>query len=385
MSGGATLIADFRSRYGGTPRLFRAPARINVIGEHTDYNDGFVLPAAIQYETMLAIRPRSDRVLRLHSQTNGKSAEFDLVAESPPRHDWADYAFGVAVMLQRGGMRLPGADILVTSSIPMGAGLSSSAALEVATGYGLLALAGVPVDKVALARLCQRAENDHVGMRCGIMDQFICCNGLRDHALLIDIRSLESRSVPLDPRLRLVVANSMVHHSLAGSEYNKRRASCEEGVRLLASALGPIAALRDVTREMLESNRRLLPEETYRRCRHIITENARVIAAGKAFEAEEWETVGHLMDESHVSMRDDYEITCPEVDGLVAIARKQPGVLGTRMTGGGFGGCTVSLVEEGEVESFIATVGAAYEKATGLKAQIFACTPSEGAGPLDLT
>lgn len=383
MSGTGELIADFRALYGGTPQLFRAPARVNLIGEHTDYNDGFVLPAAIQYETLVALRPRPDRLLRLRSQTNGAGAEFDLDASSPRRGDWADYAFGVAVMLQRGGTRLTGADILVASSIPMGGGLSSSAAFEVAMGYGLLTLAGVPVDKAALARVCQQAENDYVGMRCGIMDQFICCNGMRDHALLIDTRSLCSHPVPIDPRLRLVVANSMVHHSLASGEYNRRRASCEEGVRRLAPALGPIKALRDVTSEMLESHRELLPEETYRRCRHIVGENARVLAAGKALEAGAWERFGRLMDESHVSMRDDYEITCPEVDGLVAIARSQPGVLGARMTGGGFGGCTVSLVESGAVEDFMVAVGTAYENATGLKADIFACRPSEGAGPLD--
>lgn len=376
------LIAGFRALYGGTPLLFRAPARVNVIGEHTDYNDGFVMPAALNCETRAAMLPRADRLLRLHSMTNGKSAEFDLDTEPAPGRDWADYAFGVAVMLQRAGARLRGADILVASSVPIGSGLSSSAAFEVAIGYGLLTLADEAVDKRELARLCQKAENEYVGMRCGIMDQFISCNGIHHHALLIDTRSLETRPVRIDPGVRLIVANSMVRHHLAGGEYNKRRASCEQGVRLLAQALGPIRALRDVSAEALEAHKGLLPRETYRRCRHVVSENARVLAGAAALEAGDWNYFGRLMNDSHSSMRFDYEITCPEIDTLVDIARRQPGVLGSRMTGGGFGGCTVSLVRAESAADFIAAVGAAYERATDLKSNIFTCVPQPGAGRL---
>lgn len=379
----AELIAGFKALYGGEPALFRAPGRVNLIGEHTDYNDGFIMPAALEYETRAAMALRDDRLIRIHSANNGASAEFDLDDPAPqPRHEWTDYAFGVAVVLQRAGKPLKGADILISSSVPVGSGLSSSAALEVAIGYGLLTLAGVAVDRVELAKLCQKAENEYVGMRCGIMDQFISCNGEHDHALMIDCRSLEKRSVPIDPRARLVVANSMVHHALAGGEYNKRRASCEEGVRLLQPALGPIAALRDVSVEALEANKGRLSEETYRRCRHVVTENERVVAAAAALEAGDLSRCGELMDQSHVSMRDDYAISCPEVDALVAIAQKQPGCLGSRMTGGGFGGCTVSLVEAEAADAFMAAVKAAYAAATGHQSTIFACSPREGVGLL---
>ncbi|MCM5556262.1 galactokinase [Pleomorphomonas sp. JP5] len=377
------LKAGFKDIFGGEPFLVRAPGRVNLIGEHTDYNDGFIMPAALEYETRAAVAPRADRILRVHSTKIGVTKEFDLDDPAPqPKHDWTDYVFGVAVALAGAGKRLKGADIMIASSVPFGSGLSSSAALEVSIGYSLLTVAGLPIDTVELAKLCQKAENEFVGMRCGIMDQFISCNGQHDHALMIDCRSLEKRSVPIDPRARIVVANSMVHHELASGEYNKRRASCEEAVRLLAPALGPIKALRDVTPTDLEANKALLSEVTYRRARHIVTENERVIEAAEALAAGDLARCGALMNLSHASMRDDYEISCDEVDVLVDIAQKQSGVFGSRMTGGGFGGCTVSLVEAGAVESFMENVKAAYETATGLKSTIFACSPQQGVGPL---
>ena len=331
-----------------------------------------------------AAAARPDTIIRIHSLNTGDSAEFDLGAPDPqPRHDWSDYAFGTALMLQRAGHAISGADIMVTSSVPIGSGLSSSAAFEVVIGYALLSLAGLPVDTVELAKLSQKAENEFVGMRCGIMDQFISANGTADHALMIDCRSLETRAVPIDARARIVVANSMVHHAHAGGEYNKRRASCEEGVAELAPALGgTITALRDVTPEQLKAHRHLLSEETWRRCRHVISENARVLDAAAALEKGDLPSFGMLMDASHVSMRDDYEITCPEIDKLVEISRQQPGVFGSRMTGGGFGGCTVSLVAEKAVDAFIESVGTAYQEATGLTPEIFACSPMPGVGPL---
>lgn len=377
------LKAGFKDIFGSEPFLVRAPGRVNLIGEHTDYNDGFIMPAALEYETRAAVVPRSDRILRVHSAKIGETREFNLDDPAPqPKRDWTDYVFGVAVALAGAGKKLKGADILVASSVPVGSGLSSSAALEVSIGYSLLTVAGLPIDTVELAKLCQKAENEFVGMRCGIMDQFISCNGQHDHALMIDCRSLEKRPVPIDPRARIVVANSMVHHELASGEYNKRRASCEEAVRLLSPVLGPIKALRDVTPADLEANKGLLSDVTYRRARHIVTENERVLEAADALAAGDLPRCGALMNQSHVSMRDDYEISCEEVDILVDIAQKQPGVFGSRMTGGGFGGSTVSLVDASLADAFMENVRTAYEKATGLKSTIFACSPQQGVGPL---
>ncbi len=383
MSDTDLLREAFAERFGGAPHLFRAPGRVNLIGEHTDYNDGFVMPAALEFEAEAAAAARDDRIIRIHSLNNGKSAEIDLDAETnAPRGDWTDYAFGVALMIEKAGTTLKGADILVSSSVPVGSGLSSSAALEVVTGYALLSLSGYPVDTVELAKLCQKAENEYVGMRCGIMDQFISANGVHDHALMIDCRSLERKPVPIDSRARIVVANSMVHHALADGEYNKRRNSCEEGVRLLQPALGDITALRDVSFDALEEHRDFLPDLTYRRCRHIVTENERVLAAADVLERGDLQAFGRLMNASHASMRDDYEISCAEVDTLVEIAQAQPGVFGARMTGGGFGGCVVSLVAVEAVDDFIESVRAAYFEATGHTSDIFACAPQDGAGPL---
>lgn len=380
----SSLGEAFSRRFGGDASYFRAPGRVNLIGEHTDYNDGFVMPAALEYEAEAAAALNGSDLIRLYSLNNGESAAFDLSDPAPePLHNWTDYAFGVAVKLKEAGKAVKGIDIVVSSSVPVGSGLSSSAAFEVVMGFALLSLAGEAVDTVELAKLCQKAENEYVGMRCGIMDQFISCNGVHDHALMIDCRSLATRSVPIDPKARIVVANSMVHHALAGGEYNKRRESCEEGVRLLKPALGEIAALRDVTIEDLEEHRDFLSDVTYRRCRHIVTENARVVEAADALSRGDLATFGRLMNASHASMRDDYEISCPEVDILVGIGQKQKGVYGSRMTGGGFGGCTVSLVAVEHVDAFIENVAAEYEKATGLKSPIFACAPQAGVSVLE--
>ncbi len=381
MRGPAELKDRFRQEFAGEPRLYRAPGRVNLIGEHTDYNDGFVLPAALELCTWVAAAARPDRRLRVQSLRVGAAIEFDLDDPAPgPRRDWSDYVRGVAVMLSRAGHRLVGANLLIDSEVPIGSGLSSSAALEVSTGYALLDLAGIAVDRTALALSCQRAENEFVGMRCGIMDQFVSCHGAAGHALLLDCRSLTFRLAPIAPSVRLVICNSMVRHELAAGEYNLRRAECERGVALLKPALPAIRALRDVGMADLTAHARALPELTLRRCRHVVTENDRVLCAGAALDAGEVEEFGRLMNASHVSMRDDYEISCRELDILVELAWRVEGVLGSRMTGGGFGGCTVSMVRADAVERFRASLAAGYLAATGITCEILVCSPGDGVG-----
>jgi galactokinase len=373
------LAVEFAYRFGRVPTVSRAPGRVNLIGEHTDYNDGFVMPAALEFATLTAASPRPDRRLRVYSMIMDETREFDL--DSPPAAaagDWSDYILGVALMLEKSGRPLTGADLVVWTDVPVGAGLSSSAALEVSCAHALLTAARLPFEPIEIAKVCQQAENDFVGMRCGVMDQYISCRGVAGHALLIDCRSLEARNVVIAPHLRLLIANSAVRHQHAGGEYNARREACEEGVRLLSRTLGPIKALRDVSPAELEARRRKLPELIYRRCRHIVTENARVLEAERALNAGDFAACGRAMNQSHVSMRDDFEITCPEVDTLVGLAQTVEGVYGSRMTGGGFGGCTVSLVEASAVEKASRIMIDGYRVATGLDAEMFACAPSDG-------
>src|SRR5580704_1600376 len=248
------LAVEFAYRFDRASTVSRAPGRVNLIGEHTDYNDGFVMPAALEFATLVAASPRPDRSVHVYSIIMNQSRAFDLDAPTETgRHDWSDYVFGVAVMLERSGRRLTGADLVVSTDVPLGSGLSSSAALEVSSAHALLTASGLPFEPVAVAKICQRAENDYVGMRCGIMDQYVSACGVAGAALLIDCRTLESRNVTIAPNLRLLVANSGVRHQHLGGEYNARREACEEGVRLLKPALGPIRALRDVTPEALEA------------------------------------------------------------------------------------------------------------------------------------
>jgi galactokinase len=374
------LAVEFAYRFGRVPTVSRAPGRVNLIGEHTDYNDGFVMPAALEFATLTAASQRPDRRLRVYSMIMDETCEFDLDSPPPgPTGEWSDYILGVARMLESSGRNLSGADLIVWSDVPIGAGLSSSAALEVSCAHALLTESGLPFDPIEIAQLCQRAENDFVGMRCGVMDQYISCCGVAGHALLIDCRSLESRNVAIAPDLRLLIANSRVRHQHAGGEYNLRREACEEGVRLLSRYLGPIQALRDVTPKQLEAKRRKLPDLIYRRCRHIVTENARVLEAERALEAGDFVACGRAMNASHLSMRDDFEITCPEVDMLAGLAQTVKGVYGSRMTGGGFGGCTISLIEASAVEKASQMLTDGYRIGMGRDVDIYVCTPSDGA------
>jgi galactokinase len=379
------LQKRFWSRYGCPARIFRAPGRVNLIGEHTDYNDGFVMPAAIDFATWVAVGPRRDRKLVAYSENVAEGAEFDLDASAPqPRRHWSDYVFGVAVMLEQAGQRLRGADLLILGDVPMGAGLSSSASIEVAIGYALLNNSGLAFDPVALAKLCQRAENNFVGTRCGIMDQFISCCGHARRALMLDCRSLDYRLLPLPPSVTLAICNTMVKHELARGEYNQRRAECEAGVSRLARDLPLVRALRDVTVADLERYGRDLPEPIYKRCRHVVSENARVLEAAGALERGDMAAFGRLMAESHCSLRDDYEVSCSELDLLVDLAGGVRGVFGSRMTGGGFGGCTINLVRTEQVGEFQRAVRQGYEQSTGRAPEIYISSAAEGAGEVAL-
>lgn len=352
---------------GQDAHVYRAPARINLIGEHTDYNDGFVMPAAIDLYCYAAIKPREDRRLLIHSDTFAESVEFDLDESNHlARGHWSDYVGGVAVTLERTGYRLTGADLAIRSDVPIGAGLSSSAAIEVATARALLENSGIEIDRVELAKLCQRTENEFVGMRCGIMDQFIACLGRHDHALMLDCRTLEFRFLRLPEDVRLVICNTMIKHELAASKYNARRAECDAGARHFAQTLANVRALRDVTMNNLENLGSDLNEVIFNRCRHVIGENLRVLKASAALEQGDLDTLGELMADSHRSLRDDYEVSCAELDTMVDIASQVDGVYGARMTGGGFGGCTVNLVSADCVPEFKRVVSRGYEQATGI-------------------
>jgi galactokinase len=378
------LQQTFRELFGADARVYRAPGRVNLIGEHTDYNDGFVLPAALGFATWVAAAPRTDRRLVIHSENFSERMEFDLDDTSArARHHWSDYVRGVAVTLERSGYRLRGANLLIRGEVPIGAGLSSSAAIEVAVGYALLDAAEYPIDRVALAQLCQRAENEFVGLRCGIMDQFIACCGRAGQALLLDCRSLEYRLLPLPDEARLVICNTMVKHSLATGAYNQRRAECEAGVQQLRQFLPAVQALRDVSLTELAQHGRDLPELIYRRCRHVISENARVLVSAAALTQGDWAAFGQLMNESHRSLRDDYEVSCDELDLLVRLANGIEGVYGARMTGGGFGGCTINLVQAETVHEFERFVAQEYQRATGHLPEIYVCAAADGAGQVE--
>jgi galactokinase len=361
-------------------RTFRAPGRVNLIGEHTDYNDGFVMPAALDFSTWVRVSPLEERKLKIFSENYGEEIEVDLDDRNlSARRRWSDYPVGVAVVLERAGHRLRGARLQIRGEVPIGSGLSSSAAIEVATACALTANSGLKIDPRELAVLCQREENEFVGARVGIMDQFISLFGQAQKALLLDCRSLEFRLLPLPDNVRLIICNTMVKHALASSAYNERRAQCEAGVKDLEKFVPNVTALRDVTLEQLEAHADGLDDVVYRRCRHVITENARVLSAGEALEQGNLGRFGELMAESHRSLRDDYEVSSEELDLMVEIAQKVEGVYGARMTGGGFGGCTVNLVADTRVEEFKDRVSREYERTTTLRPEIYVCTAANGA------
>lgn len=362
-------------------RTFFAPGRVNLIGEHTDYNDGFVLPMAIEYGTFTKGVVRQDRLVKVHSRNFEETITFDLDAEQQPqRGTWWVYIEGMARVLAAKGLHLKGADLEIDSTVPIGGGLSSSTALELSFALAMLSLAEEEFDKVELALAAQQTEHIYVGTRGGLMDQLTSLFGRKGQALLIDCRSLEIKHIPIDgANFEVAICDTRVKHNLAASEYNTRRAECERGVEILQQHLHGIRALRDVSPEEFQLHQDSLPEPVRQRCRHVISENQRTLQSAEALSKSDFETIGRLMFASHLSLRDDYEVSCRELDLLVEIASAIEGVAGARMTGGGFGGCTVNLVRREALERFQQTVAEKYTAATGIAPAIYFSEAGDGA------
>ena len=372
---------EFTERYGSVPRVFSAPGRVNLIGEHTDYNEGFVLPMAIDHRTYVAIAKRNDRRVRAKSLVLKEDGEFDLDDRSLSLEKrWLRYVAGVAWTLAEHGLKITGADLLIDSDVPIGGGLSSSAAIEVATAKALTTIAEVKIDDITLARAAQQAEAVFVGARVGIMDQLTAMLGRREHALLIDCRSLEAKPISLAHlKATMVVCNTNVRHDLASSAYNERREECERGVEHLRQKLPHIRSLRDVTLDDFRKCEDELPEPVRRRCRHVVTENDRTLKAAEALRAGDRAMLDSLMKASHASLRDDYEVSSYELDAMVDIAWRHEAVVGARMTGGGFGGCTINVVRPDAVEDFSAFVRNEYRAASNIEPDIYLVKADEGA------
>ena len=379
---GDYVAEQFTAAYGRAPRwIAAAPGRVNVIGEHTDYNDGFVLPMAIERYTVIAAAPAPNGAkVQFRSTAGNGVATFDLSKPVQPgaKGTWSNYPAGVLAGFLGRGVKVPGFDAMIHSTVPLGGGLSSSAALEVSTATLLETITGHKLDLVDKALLCQKAEHDYAGMPCGIMDQFISVMGKENHLLLIDCRSRKPELVPMsDPAVSLLVTNTNVKHELTGGEYAKRRAQCEEAAKILG-----VPSLRDATLEQLEAAKSKMPEVVFRRARHVIGEIARTTAAAKEVRAANWAEVGRLMYASHASLRDDYEVSCAELDAVVDIAQSigtKGGVIGCRMTGGGFGGCTVALVRSDAVAPIGDRLAGEYERRTKIRPSLFVSRPAAGA------
>jgi galactokinase len=390
----AQLAALHASTYSAAPLLFTAPGRVNLIGEHTDYCDGFVMPAAIDFSTLIAISPRSDGLFALHSVNFNEHISHPLATflytrfsqlRAGARTHWSDYPAGVLWALRERDLPIAaGFSLTIAGDVPLGAGLSSSASLEVATAFAVLGALNLTLPLKDIALLCRHAENAFVGANVGIMDQFVACCGAQDHAVMIDCRSLDYTLAPIPSDVRIVICNSMVKHSNSGGEYNTRRAEIEEGTAILRAHRPEIVALRDATVADLARWGAEMPPNVLRRYRHVITEDDRVLAALAAFQHHDLARFGDLMRQAHISFRDDFEASCPEIDILVALADRQPGCFGSRLTGGGFGGCTVNLVAASAVPAFTAAMHAGYLAATSISAEIYTSRASPGAHAINL-
>ncbi|MBS1823042.1 MAG: galactokinase [Acidobacteria bacterium] len=367
-------------RFGSEAKTYSAPARVNLIGEHTDYTGGLVMPMAIGFCTVAGISRRNDGKAVFYSASYKEAREFDIAfLGKDPRGGWSDYPAGVLWSLKRVGIDPRGFNMSIDGDVPLGAGLSSSASLEVAVAVAILSQMDLKLPLEELAPLCRAAENEYVGAKCGIMDQFIVAGGVEHRAMMLDCRSLKYELLPLPSNVRVVIANSMVKHSVATGDYGNRRDEVEAGQDVLRRERPGIELLRDATIEDLEACRGKMSAESFRRCRHIITENRRVLEAREALLAGDMKRFGELMAAAHASMRDDFAASCAEVDALVEIAGRQPGCFGARITGGGFGGCTVNVVKADDAEAFVEQVKLEYERAVGIKADCFVSSPSDGA------
>jgi galactokinase len=371
---------------GGRIHIIRAPGRVNLIGEHTDYNDGFVFPIAIEPQMLVACRTRDDAQVRVASSAfPGKIVEFSVQTKiergQPP---WANYCRGVAAELIGAGIPLAGMDALFVNTLPVGGGLSSSAAIEVATALSLLALAGLKMDPMRLALICQKAEHEYALVPCGIMDQMIVVSAQAGHATLFDCRNFSRQQVPLDSKeLRVVIVNSMVKHELGDGEYAKRRRECEQGVEFFQRQHPSVKALRDVTMKQIEAATGKLDEIILRRCRHVVSENIRTTEAAAALEKQKYEQAGELMVKSHASLRDDYQVSVSELDFLVEQAMSVKGVYGARMTGGGFGGCIVALVQPRSIVALIEHLDRTYFERFNLHPSTFVTNATAGASVVE--
>jgi galactokinase len=377
----ARVAADFQSYYGHAPRwIVAAPGRVNVIGEHTDYNDGFVLPMAIERYTVMAASPAAQAgVVTIHNPQFKETATIEVsapVTKGQPK--WTNYIRGVFAGFQQRGVTVPALEVAMVSTVPLGGGLSSSAALEVCTATLIEVATGQALDPVDKALLAQKAEHDFAGVPCGIMDQFISALGQEGHLLLLDCRTRQTELVPMDdPAVALLVVNTNVKHELGSGEYAKRRAECEEAAKILG-----LSSLRDATPHELEQAKGKMTETVYRRARHVIGEIERTLHAAEGIRASNWPAVGQLMYASHAALRDDYEVSCKELDVVVEIAEDigfKGGVYGCRMTGGGFGGCAVALVKADAVAAITQKIAADYKAKTGIEAAIFSSRPAAGA------
>lgn len=381
----ANMLERYKTTFGSADdlRCARAPGRVNLIGEHTDYNGGFVLPMGIDREVRLYFRRVEEGPVRVWSENYGEWDEFSLDDLQPnPEQAWANYIRGAAWAMESVDCKLEPIEAILIGDVPIGSGLSSSAALEVASALALCPDAGSEeVCRKDLALACQKAENDFVGVNCGIMDQFVSLHAEKDRAVLIDCRTLEYKLLPLEnSEVRVVVCNTMVDHELGSSAYNERRATCEEAVEIISGCVDEsIQQLRDVTPEMLEQCEEHLDTKTYRRARHVVTEDERALAAVDALGEGDYAEFGRMMNASHDSLRDDYEVSCDELDVMVESAREQSGCLGARMTGAGFGGCTVNLVRRDDADAFTDEIATAYESETGIEPEVYDFTACPGA------
>jgi galactokinase len=367
------------ARFNADPAIFVAPGRVNLIGEHTDYAEGFVMPVAINFATLAAISPRTDGKIVLWAENYGEEKSFDAAAKPTASKHWSDYPMGVVAILTGEGHKIPGFSLSIWGDVPLGSGLSSSAALEVVTALAVLSLIAADYPRPVLAKLCQRVENEFVGANCGIMDQFISANGKENHALLLDCRDLSFRLAPIPANVALVIANTMVKHSIFGGDYPTRRRESEAACAVINGHRGGVPFLRDATLEDLEKWGHEMEPKSYLRAKHVITEDLRTVAASEALLKGDMKEVGRLMAEAHISYSKDFEGSCEEADLMVDLANQLPGLIGARLTGGGFGGCTVNLVEQDKAAAFAAELGKRYEAKTGIKPEIHICHASDGA------